>query len=337
MSQMQYLRRIFIGDIPFCLLIGLSAPMAADQAIQTDINNGDYVKAYDLLLDEIDKHPDDAEALFLLGLCAGSGNMSSLYLKDYIQKYPGGKHISDARGLLIDYYSSSGLLITAGALLETADSSEFSSPSSFYKAALYKQQLGDYDGAAEIYRRLADAADRELTIWAILGLSDCSLLLGNYDSALSGYKRLIEQFPESSAFPFALIGISEAYRRLDDLEKSSVYYNLYRERFGSSPRNIEIEAALSEEIPDRDDKKLQSLIDVEYYVQVGVFARQSNAQTCLKKFRNLRYKTRMVDFRDSGKVFYRVMVGPYATEAEARKIKTELEQSQGEKYTLFIQ
>jgi hypothetical protein len=70
------------------------------------MGNGDYSKAYNLLLEEISKHPDDAEIIYLLGLCSQSGNRSSLYLKDYMQKFPDGKHAGEVLGLLIDYYSS---------------------------------------------------------------------------------------------------------------------------------------------------------------------------------------------------------------------------------------
>jgi len=337
MSRMQKFRHIFIAGILFSLFIDFSMSIAANQAVITRINNGDYSNAYDMLLDENSKHPDDAETLFLLGMCAQSGNMSSLYLKDYLQKYPKGDYAVDARGLLMDYYSSAGLLITAGTLLETTDPDESPSSLDFYKSALYKQQLGEYENAAELYLKVIEAGDSDLTIWAKLGLSDCLLLQENYNSALSGYKRLIEQDTESSVFPFALIGISETYRRLGDIDKSRVFYELYRERFEMSPRIIEIEAALFERQSVGDRQQLRSLIDIKYYVQVGVFARKSNAATCLKKFRNLRYSTRMVDFHDSGNTFYRVIVGPYAGETEARNVKTELERSQGEKFTLFIQ
>jgi tetratricopeptide (TPR) repeat protein len=301
------------------------------------MDNGDYSKAYNLLLEEISKHPDDAETIYLLGLCSQSGNRSSLYLKDYIQKFPDGEHAGEVLGLLIDYYSSSGLLITAGSIFENTDEEKFSSPLNLYKAALYKQQLGEYQNAIDIFKKAANSGDREIKIWAELGLADCYLSEDNYNTALAGYKRLVEDYPESAVFPFALIGISETYRRQGEIDKSKTFYELYRERFEESPRNIEIEAALIENQDSGNDRKLQTLIKVDYYVQVGVFARQSNAETCLKKFRNLRHTARMTDFRDGGKKFHRVVIGPYGSESEARDIKTELERSQGEKYTLFIQ
>jgi tetratricopeptide (TPR) repeat protein len=334
---MQKFRYIYLICILFYLITGFSISTASNQAVMARIDNGDYSGAYNLLLDENSKHPDDAETLFLLGTCAQSGNMASLYLKDYIQKYTDGDYIMEARGLLMDYYSAAGLLITAGTLLENGSPGNPPSSLDLYKSALYKQQLGEYDNAAEIYLRLIESRDPELAEWAELGLSDCRLMQESHDAALSGYKRLIERNPESPVFSFALVGISEAYRLLGDMDKSEVFYGLYRERFEMSPRSMELEAALVERQSAGDEQQLRSLIDVEYYIQVGVFARKSNANTCLKKFRNLRFSTRMIDFRDNGKVFYRVIIGPYGNEMEARDVKTELEKSQGEIYTLFIQ
>jgi len=337
MSHMQKFRHIYLACILFYLIIGFSITVASNQTVMARIDNGDYSGAYNLLLDENSKHPDDAETLFLLGMCAQSGNMSSLYLKDYIQKYPEGDYVTEARGLLMDYYSAAGLLITAGTLLENSGPTDLSLSLDLYKSALYKQQLGEYDNAAGIYLKLMETGDSDLAKWAELGLSDCLLMQEHHDSALSGYKKLIERDPESPVFSFALVGISEAYRRHGDIDKSEVFYELYRERFEISPRSIELEAALFERQSAGDERQLKSLIDVEYYVQVGVFARKSNASTCLKKFRNLRLTTRMIDFRDNSKVFYRVIVGPYGSETEARDVKNQLEKTQGEIYTLFIQ
>lgn len=337
MSEMQKIRRIFVSCILFCLYIGYCVSAASNQAALAFIDDGDYLSAYSMLLEENSKHPDDAETLFLLGVCAQSGNIASLYLKDYLQKHPGEDHAADALGLLMDYYSSAGLLITAGSLFESSPSDADMSSTDLYKSALYKQQLGEYRDAAEQYGKTMKTGDSEITVWAELGLADCLLLNGDYDSALSGYKKLIDKYSESPVFPFALVGISETYRRLGDTDKSAVFYQLYRERFEMAPRNIEIEAALLEERSIGNEQQLKSLIDVDYYIQVGVFARKSNANTCLKKFRNLRYSVRITDFHEGGKTFYRVIVGPYLSENEAHREKRSLEQSQGEKYILFIQ
>ena len=100
---------------------------------------------------------------------------------------------------------------------------------------------------------------------------------------------------------------------------------------------MEIEAALGEAHQDRTDNAIQSLLDVEYFVQVGVFAHESNASVCLKKFRNLGYRSRLQEFDEGGRTFFRVMVGPYQSEKKAIGEKEKLEKSQGEKYLIILQ
>lgn len=330
---MQYYRRLYLISIILC---GLLILPAWGKDIQSYIDVGDYNSAYSELLDDLSRKPDDPRILFQLGLYAPSGNMSSMYLKDYLQKYSNSDFAPEARGLLMDYYSAAGLLITAGNINGDVESEDFSSAAFQYKAALYKQHLGKYNLASKIYRDLITSGDTQYSIWARLGLADCSLLEGDNKSALSGYKDLVDRSQDSPAFPFALIGISETYKRMGDIDRAQVFYELYRDKFELSPRDIEIEAAMAERRSSDDEGKLRDLIDVDYYVQVGIFARKSNAETCLKQFRNLRYATRMFDFRENGKQFYRVLVGPYGSESEARGAKNKLERSQGEKYSLFI-
>jgi tetratricopeptide (TPR) repeat protein len=337
MSSMQETRHIYLKAILIYIAFGVSMTWASNKAVRNLIDKGDYSGAYNLLLEENSKTPDDAETLYLLGICAESGNMASLYLKDYLQKYPDGEHAPEARRLLMDYYSSAGLLITAGSLLENTASERSPKPHTLYNSALYKQQLGQYDQAIDLFRKVRNVADDEYKLWAELGISDCRLSQDKPESALSGYKDLAENYPNSKVFPFALVGISEAYRRMGNIDKSKVFYDLYREKYEMAPRNIEIEAALFENQNDDNDRELRSLIDIEYYVQVGVFARKSNASTCMKKFRNMRYSARMSDFRDSGRTFYRVLVGPYQDQAEAQREKSKLEKSQAEKYTIYVQ
>ncbi len=337
MPKMLQRRRLFVIISLLFLWFTVSSFSALERETETFLNNGDYSKAYNSLLDKISKDPDNPDGLFYLGVSAGSGDMSSLYLKDYIQKYPEGEHTSAARGLLMDYYSAAGMLITAGKLFAGQEHDSFASREVNYKIALYKQQLGEYQQAVDLYKSVCENEKDEICAWAGLGLADCLFLTEEYDKALSRYKSLVDKSHDSPIFPFALIGISETYRRLGNIDKAGTFYELYRERFEHAPANHEIEAAILEGKTSNNNHKLQSLINVDYYIQVGVFARRSNADVCLKKFRNMRYKSRMISFRENGKTFYKVILGPYASESKVRKEKIDLERSQGEIYTIFIQ
>ncbi len=337
MSEMFQSWRVFIAFSLLFVLFLASASHSLETEIENSLNNGDYSVAYTRLLEHISKNPSDPDCLYFLGVSASSGNISSLYLKDYIQKYPEGKHVKSALELLMDYYSAAGMLITAGKINNNPGNESLGLIENRYKLALNKQQLGEYRSAMDLFRAVSESGEPGISNWARLGIADCLLLMDKHDKALSAYKKLVNNNPESPVFPFALIGISEAYRNLGNIEKAGVFYELYKERFENSPGNPEIEAALLEGRASKNNKKLHSLIDVDYYIQVGVFARKSNATTCLKNFRNARYKTRMITFREYDKTFYRVIIGPYGNESKAMKEKSKLERSQGEVYTIFIQ
>jgi tetratricopeptide (TPR) repeat protein len=321
----------------FLAIIIQSAVYSPNPQINALLNSGDYDSAYRLLLDEAEKKPDDELNICLLGMTAPAGKRSSLYLKEYLQKYPAGKDAPLVRRNLLDYYAASGLKITAGRLYGQNLTDSVSGPEDIYRIAVVRQGLGEYDTAARLYDDVARNATGELEIWARLGTADCSLLSGDLQTARNEYLSLIDRFPDSPPLPFALVGLSETFRRQGKMDEARAYYELYREKFELAPGSMEIEAALVETGNGHSDDAIQSLLDVDYFVQVGIFAHESNAAVCLKKFRNLGYRSRLQEFDEGGRTFFRVLVGPYESEKKALAEKESLERSQGEKYLIILQ
>ncbi|HBC47466.1 MAG TPA: hypothetical protein DCZ43_10500, partial [candidate division Zixibacteria bacterium] len=64
--------------------------LAADPKIQSLINNGEYESAFDILQESADTSQGNEEMLYLLGVTAPAGKNCSIYLKEYIQKFPQG-------------------------------------------------------------------------------------------------------------------------------------------------------------------------------------------------------------------------------------------------------
>jgi tetratricopeptide (TPR) repeat protein len=318
-------------------LVFQSAVYSTSPEINGLLKSGDYDSAYRMLLDQAEKTPDDEANIWLLGMTAPEGNRSSLYLKEYLQKFPDGQDAPLVRRSLLDYYAASGLRITAGRLYDRDPSGQVNGPEDEYRIAVIRQGLGDYDTAAKLYEDVVREASGELLVWGRLGLADCSLLNGDLENAKQEYMSVLDKYSDSSPMPFALIGLSETFRRQGRLDEARTYYELYREKFELAPGSMEIEAALGEAHQDRTDDAIQSLLDVAYFVQVGVFAHESNATVCLKKFRTLGYRSRLQEFDDGGRTFFRVMVGPYQSEKKATREKEKLEKSQGEKYLIILQ
>ncbi len=169
-----------------------------------------------------------------------------------------------------------------------------------------------------------------------MGMADCQLLKDNYRQAERLYMEFIERYPDSQSMPFALVGLSETYRQKGDLDKSATYYQLYREQFESSPGSDEIKAAILDDDSRLTRTDLPSILDVEYFIQVGVFAKKDNAKRCVREFRNSGFRSKMENFSQDGKSFYRALIGPFADENEARRRKLELENSRGEEYLIIL-
>lgn len=300
-------------------------------------DSGDFESAYHMLLDEFERQPDDEQTLHLLGMTAPIGTRSSLYLKEYLQKYPDGPSATRVRSSLLDYYSAAGLKITAGKLFPDELTADILPPNDLYKIAIIKQRLGEYEKAKQLFRDIITNSNVEMAAWGYLALSDCELLNGNYEAALNGYRTVIDRFPDLPPLPFALVGLSETYRRMGDLDKAWSYYELYREKYEMAPGSIEIETAMLESEADISDGDLPAILDADYYVQVGIFAHKANAKTCVRKFRNIGFRSRLQDFSEEGKTFFKVIVGPFESEKAAYRKKLELENSQGEEYLIVLQ
>jgi tetratricopeptide (TPR) repeat protein len=308
--------------------------LAADRQIQSLINRGDYESAFNLLQESADTSERNEEMLYLLGVTAPSGKSSSSYLKEYMQKFPQGAHIDTVRRQLANYYAAQGLNITASRMYpDTIDNSVGFDEQ--YQIGLCRQQAGEYKSAIDIFTQIMVESSDGLTDWARLGIADCNLLLGKFELAVDGYKEIIGS--SSSTAPFALLGISEAFQRQGKLDRAENYYRTYKQNYPEAPGSLELEAALSEQKPAESDANIAQAIKAGYFIQVGVFSKKDNAKNCLRKFKTLKFQTKIEDFDEDGQRYYRVILGPYVDEQSARKTKAELEKSQGEEFLIFVE
>lgn len=335
------MRRLRESWFVYPALAAVIAIISPDRLVaQTDridrlMEAGNYETAYQSLLDELDREPDNESILYSLGFCASRGSRSSLFLKEYLQKFSDGPGVARVRGRLLDYYAASGLQITASRLYSENDIS--AAPRDLYRAALIKQQLGALDEAIALYENVISVSDNGLSAWCFLGLADCDLLKEDYKSAEAGYKEYLERYTDSPSFPFSLIGLSETYRRMGDIDRAATYYQLYRERYESSPGSDEIKAAILEKESEVSSDNLPPILGAEYFIQVGIFAKKENAKRCVRKFRNIGYRSKMERFKQGGRLFYRAMIGPYDDQRSAGREKAILEKSQGEEYLIILQ
>ena len=322
---------------PFILILVMSSMcLAADQRITNFMEAGDYQAAHDILLQNAESQPDDEETLYLLGITSLRTNGSVLYLKEYMQRFPKGIYLQDVKRNLADYYSASGMNITASGMYPDIFGISDSNAVTLYRIALYKQQTGDFKTAISIFEKLNQSVG-EISDWAALGLADCDLLQKDYSEAIRNYENIIDKRADSDVAALAMLGMSMAYREDGRVDKAQRSYMLYKEKYPASPKSDEMEVLLSENKGDEPSPDIAKEINAAYYVQVGIFSKNDNAKTCLRKFKSLGYQVRSDDFIEGGQKYIRVLIGPYKDEHSAKKIKNDLEKSEGEDFLIFIQ
>lgn len=330
---------------PFLLILILtSVCLAADQSVRSRtldgrvknlMDSGDYQAAHELLLQNAESQPDDEETLYLLGITSLRTNGSVLYLKEYMQKYPQGAYLQNVKRHLADYYSASGMNITASGMYPGIPDISDSNAVAGYRIALFKQQTGEFKAAAAIFDSLSKSK-RDISDWAVLGLADCDLLQKDYDKAIKGYEDIIDKKADSDVAPLAMLGMAQAYKEEGRPDQAGKSYTLYKEKYPTAPGSEEMEVLLSEKNGDNPSRNIPKAINAAYYIQVGVFSKSGNARICLHKFKSNGYQVRSDDFVESGQKYIKVLVGPFKDERTAKKTKDELEKSEGEEYLIFI-
>jgi tetratricopeptide (TPR) repeat protein len=321
--------------IPAIIVLSASLVWAADSNVKSLIAAGEFEQGYNLLLQRPDLYDVDEQSLYYLGLTAPTGKSQSLYLKEYVQKYPDGDYIDEVTNLMRDYYAAQGLNITASRLYPKLPGMTSSNQTDLLKIAFCKQKAGEYDAAVEIYKSLIDEGSGQPAIWARLGVADCSMLKGDYEAAAVGYKDFIGMYPDSPAVAFALLGAADAYARLGQADRAKYFNDQYIKSFPGATAPSEAEPPVPEE--EATPARLPKSINAAYFIQVGVFGKIENARTCLRKYRNLGYQVRMDEFQEGGQEFHKVLVGPYKDEASAQRVKNELEKSEGEKFLISVE
>jgi tetratricopeptide (TPR) repeat protein len=328
-----------LKKIIIMLLLYPLSVYALDKKTQTLLDSGKYEQAYEYILGSSTVAADSEESLYLLGITAQSGKNLSPYLKEYMQHYPNGPHIEQVRHHLADYYSAQGLNITASRLYPESPMISDYQNDELYRLAFYRQQIGEYSSAIDLYGSLLADSDTSIAEWARLGISDCALAEGRVDIAIEGYKAIIDEDLDIPSMPFAYLGLASAYSRANKPDKAQKLYQQYREKFPSAAPSLELETAMT--VQDQDvgqaSAKTSKAIKADYYIQVGVFSKKDNSKACLRKFRTLGYQARMNEFDENGQRFYRVLIGPYADEQSSRHAKAELEKTQSEQFIIFVE
>lgn len=332
------------GVILLIILLAVSA--WADQ-IDDLIRDGRFSEAYNNLLTAYEKSPDKLEYLFLMGRSTLSGESSAAFFKDYINKAPDNPHLVDwARLYLGKYYLAQNLYVTARKHLEDiADDSPFCMEA-LYLASRCHMLSREYSRAVKAFADIIDHyesydLDRQedgqnnYYYWTVLSLADTKYASGDFEQAISLYQQLLQPSLEKDIFALALLGLSEASKKLKRRDDANRYYHLYRDRYESGIHPVALERdILKTEMAGSDQQ--DKISGTKYYIQIGVFSRKANAQDISLLYKKSGYQTLIENFVKERQEFHRVLVGGYNSKQKAEFIKKRLEKAYGERYFLLM-
>jgi len=311
------------------------------------IVNGDYIKASYRIEQKYSNDSVHLEHLFAGGLSELSGENSASYLKDYINKSSSESYITDwAKLILGKYYLAQRLYVVARKQLESIPDKSPLAPEAKYLAGRCYLLSGEYEQAIAIFKSTIDHFDdsnpdawpgqrRIYDYWARLGLADSYLAQADYDKAGWQYQELLMPELEDNIYPLALLGLAETAAKHGDRDDADRYNKLYKERYQTliepsayiQPAQIKV----SGEKPPESSRATAH----RYYIQIGVFSKQDNAIRTSSLYQNSGYNVYMEDYMESGKKFYRILIGGYDSKQQTEFVKSRLEKASGEKYILL--
>lgn len=157
---------------------------------------------------------------------------------------------------------------------------------------------------------LADFSQSDIAQAAQLGLADTYFADERYEDAIAGYRKLQEKYPHSEFSAISLYKLGKCYLKLGAMEQARFYFQKLQQEYPLS-----FEAKLIDELDNSE---------FAHSVQVGCFSGYENAERLVSKLKKKGFDA-YISEKEGFPVFYRVRVGKFKTENEAKSCKKSLE------------
>lgn len=319
------------------VVVGRELATAQIQQAEKFIAEHEYGKAYTVLSELVAKDPKNAQAVLWAAEAAPTGVDAQQVLEQY--QATGSLNLAVVSELVRLYYAIGDY----GKIMETTERVEKQLKNKplpadvLFLAGQAAGALGSAEWAQYYFDLLQQQRPGSLFAgWAELGSADLLAESQRTADAVSEYQTLSQRETEQ-ATPVAIEQLTVLLVNTGDLDGAFTAYNLYRDRYPDGlglPRLQEKLRAVHdtgavEELPDGGAQKRWSL-------QAGVFGNLENAQRMLKRYQAAGYPVEMTSQVISGKKLFSIFIGSYATEAEARRKKAEIETKEKEVLKLVI-
>ena len=204
------------------------------------------------------------------------------------------------------------------------------------------------DSAASIYRMLITRyPDCSFSDDALFRLGQLNYAKGLYRSSRNHFSAMIRDYPNSRLGQKALYWIAQCQLATD--QKDSAAINLQKALY-NYPKSaitplISADLALltpditppssNEEVAPDVDLTPESNTDGQYYIQIGAFSVRTNALLRQSFFNREGYPVKLGSKRRDGATLHLVWLGPYATEANARKEAEAIQTKYGIRFSII--
>ncbi len=169
-----------------------------------------------------------------------------------------------------------------------------------------------YERARRVLKRLlSQTPPASLREDAYLILADSFLLEDKINTAISRYKEMALDFPETLLMSLIYMRLGECYQKKAKWQEAKEYFHKVKHLY---PRTIEAEEA----------ERILKDYPVFFTIQVGAFREKENAQSLLRGLKRDGFNAYIEEFKKDGQGIYRVRVGRWDTRSEARYIEGKL-------------
>lgn len=182
----------------------------------------------------------------------------------------------------------------------------------YLKARILLKENKIVDAQSLFKKILSDVPDSKLIQAAQLGLADTYFADERYEDAIAGYRKLQEKYPQSEFSAISLYKLGKCYLKLGAMEQARFYFQKLQQEYPLS-----FEAKLIDELDNSE---------FAHSIQVGCFSGYENAERLVNKLKKKSFDA-YISEKEGFPVFYRVRVGRFKTESEAKFCKKSLEKN----------
>lgn len=353
MSKMRQLGQLQYLKIISCLLLLLPFAFPSESArcqefheeIASHFKAGELGEARGLLQEFRASEPDNPRGLYYAGCLEPNGELSADLLKRSLstgEDFPEG---GEALLKLGQYYLSKSMHLTAASQARQSlkvDSTE-------YASALWIQGTANSASeksalAEENFQEILKSGDgRRWEAWAKLGLGDLCYQQGDYVGAQSYYREVMHHHRKSPAYSLALAQFAQCQWELDDPESGERFTKEYLQEFpgGVFAETLHDLVSAGAIDPAPEQEKLSArerarLTRTVYSIQVGAFASKGNAYKIAQRLKERGYKVELKTETVNRRRFYKVLVGNFISQEQARELKDKLEAEEEDNFIIVI-